>query len=69
MRSLEQRHTGRVRESYPEGVGPFALVGAMRRTINDFPPLIYGATQSDGATTSNDGDQGPNEEFDWLKDD
>ena len=68
MRSLEQRRTGRIREPYPEGIGPFALVGAYRRTIKDFP-LVVGATQSDGNTTSNDGDGGPNEEFDWLKDD
>lgn len=44
---------------------PFLLRFAHRRHIKDLPILVAGATQSDGATTSNDG----SEEFDWLSDD
>jgi hypothetical protein len=48
---------------------PFALQFARRRRFTETLAPLSGATQSDGATTSNEGDGGPEEEFDWLDDD
>jgi hypothetical protein len=49
---------------------PFALRFADRRTIAACHERAIRATQSDGATSGNDGnDPGDNEEFDWINDD
>lgn len=67
MRALETSKGSGPGSPYPpesENL-PFLLRFAHRRHISDRPPLQAGATQSDGATTSNDG----SEEFDWLSDD
>jgi hypothetical protein len=71
MRPLETSAASGSRLPYQLGHEqlPFLLRFAQRRQINERWPLHAGATQSDGATTSNDGNNAGGEEFDWLADD
>lgn len=70
MRALDASRGTGPGASYPlDSVHlPFMMIFAQRRHIKDYP-LICGASQSDGNTTSNDGNSGGQEEFDWLTDD
>ncbi|MBO0783127.1 MAG: hypothetical protein J2P37_30295 [Ktedonobacteraceae bacterium] len=67
MRALEQPK-GHISDPYSlqSTELPFLLRFAQRRSVADPSPIGgFGETQSDGATTSNDG----SEAFDWLNDD
>ncbi|HEY1352816.1 MAG TPA: hypothetical protein VGF67_24640 [Ktedonobacteraceae bacterium] len=71
MQALGQEQTTREKAAYSlqDTNLPFLLRKAQRRNIRQLPTIVDAATQSDGATSGQDGKDDDQEEFDWLKDD
>jgi hypothetical protein len=70
MQALGTPQTMREKEAYSlqDTHLPFLLRKAQRRNIHHLPTIVN-ATQSDGATSGQDGKDDDQEEFDWLTDD